>query len=90
MYIYLGADLDFSKRKGDPFAGIFSKFQKKLAGWKTALLSFAGRVTLIKHALLVIPLYILSVFKAPAYFFKQVQSLVTNFLWKPANHKGVC
>lgn len=50
--IYLGADLDFSKRKGDLFARILSRFQKKLAGWKVSLLSFAGWVTLVKHALL--------------------------------------
>ena len=88
--IYLGADMDFSKKKDDLFSGIFSKFQKKLAGWKTALLTFAGRVTLIKHALLAISLYLLSVFKAPSYFFKRVQSLVTKFLWKPSTQKGIC
>ena len=68
--IYLGADLDFTQRKGDLFARIFNVFQKKLAGWNIAVLSFAGRVTLVKHALLAIPFYLLSIFKAPTYFLR--------------------
>ena len=44
----------------------------------------------IQITLIAIPLYLLSVFKAPSYFFKCVQSLVTNFLWKSSSHRGVC
>ena len=60
--IYLRTDLDMSKRKGDIFQRVFHRFQQKLTGWKIPLLSFAGREKLVKHSLLAIPMYLLSVF----------------------------
>ena len=88
--IYLGSDLDLTKWKGVLFNKITHRLLAKLASWKIPLLSFAGRVTLVKHYLLTIPSYLLAVFKAPSYFFQHVQSIATRFLWKQNKDKGIC
>jgi len=42
---------------------MISKTKSKLSSWKGKQLSFAGRVTLIKSFISVVPLYYLSLFK---------------------------
>lgn len=66
--IYLGAYLDLSERNGVLFSRIVSKFHSKLRGWKRGFLFFPGKCVLAKHSMLAIPVYLLSVFKAPLYF----------------------
>lgn len=70
--VYLEASLHFVYKKGEVFQSILDRFKVKLQAWRRALLSLAGRCILAKHSLLPIPIYLLSVFRAPHYFVQQI------------------
>lgn len=79
--VYLGANMDFSMRKSSIFGRILERVGSKLALWKAPLLAFPSRLILVKHVLLTIPNYLLSVFRVPVYFLNKVKSVVSRFLW---------
>jgi len=56
-------------------------YHKILSVWKGRNLSFAGRVCLIKSVISVIPLFLLSFFKAPIGVCKDITKLQRKFLW---------
>lgn len=87
--IYLGVDLDFTQRKGDLFERVLGKMENRLASWTIDLLVFPGRLTLVKHTLLVIPIYLFLGFRAPAYFIKKVRSIIVRFLWGGGAESGI-
>ncbi|KAE8675999.1 Myosin-15 [Hibiscus syriacus] len=60
-------------------------FHTKLAGWKVATLSLAGRLVLIKSVLSSLPTYFLSMFKIPASILMALNSIMSNFLWGGGN-----
>ena len=64
-FLYLGLPIGANPRWSDTWDPIVKKCERKLAKWKQKLLSFGGRVTLIKSVLNSIPIYFLSFFKAP-------------------------
>ena len=45
---YLGAPLYFTKLRREDLQPIIDKVMKRIAGWKGRLLSYAGRLTLLK------------------------------------------
>ncbi|EEF46139.1 conserved hypothetical protein [Ricinus communis] len=53
----------------------------KIQGWKQRLLSQAGRKTLNKAVLAVIPTYTMALFKLPTSFCRQISSLMAIFWW---------
>ncbi|KAG6707860.1 hypothetical protein I3842_06G053300 [Carya illinoinensis] len=63
------------------FNPLFYKIQKKLAGWKSKLLSYGGNIILIKHILNTMPIHLMSVLKLPKGVFKRLQLIFSNFLW---------
>lgn len=77
---------------GVPFGGkplslpfwdnMLEKTQKKLSSWKYSLISKGGKLTLIHSTLNSIPIYQLSVFKAPLAVCKSMEKLWRDFLWK--------
>lgn len=87
--VYLGANLDFSCRKGSLFSRVSDKIKAKLSNWKIPLLPFAARLVLARHVMLTIPIYLLSVFRAPLYFLNQVKRVVTRFLWHGEKERGI-
>ena len=64
-FLYLGLPIGTNPRRSDTWDPIVKKCERKLAKWKQKLLSFGGRVTLIKSVLNSIPIYFLSFFRAP-------------------------
>lgn len=57
------------------------KFKNKLAGWKRRMLSFAGRVELIKSVLSNLPVYYMSLFRMPQGIVKELNKIQSAFLW---------
>lgn len=55
--------------------------KKKLSSWKRKLLSYAGRLTLIKSVLANLPTYFLSLFRMPKRVAKSLVKLQSSFLW---------
>ena len=56
---YLGFPLKHSGSGGKDFGFVLDRVKKKLAGWKTNLLSMAGRRVLIQASSSTIPIYVM-------------------------------
>nr|KYP51226.1 Putative ribonuclease H protein At1g65750 family [Cajanus cajan] len=78
---YLGLFIGANPNRLSTWQTVISKVEKKLTKWKGKLLSFGGRLVLLKSVLNSIPIYFLSFFKAPTGVISQLESLLKNFLW---------
>ncbi|CAL5434764.1 unnamed protein product [Camellia sinensis] len=78
---YLGLPLGASPHRKVFWKPVLDKIKLRLAGWKRRLLSFAGRLTLIKSVLSSLPVYYLSLFKIPEGIAKEIEKLQASFLW---------
>ncbi|XP_042974708.1 uncharacterized protein LOC122306346 [Carya illinoinensis] len=50
-------------------------------GWKSKMLSFGGKILLLRHVLNSMPIHILSVVKVPKAVFGMINKIFSNFLW---------
>ncbi|KAJ4783797.1 RNA-directed DNA polymerase (reverse transcriptase)-related family protein [Rhynchospora pubera] len=78
---YLGALLtpkNCAKKTG---IMLLEKLNSKLTGWRSNLLSHAGRLVLIQSALMSIPVYFMSVKMIPKGIIKKMESLIAKFFW---------
>ncbi|GJV46735.1 putative RNA-directed DNA polymerase, eukaryota, reverse transcriptase zinc-binding domain protein, partial [Tanacetum coccineum] len=60
---------------------LVDKFRLKLSSWKANLLSYGGRLTLIKVVLGSLGIYFFSLFKAPVAVLKALESARASFFW---------
>ncbi|CAN0885613.1 Putative ribonuclease H protein At1g65750 [Linum grandiflorum] len=60
---------------------VFQNLERKIASWKAKFLSFGARVTLLKSVLSSLPVYYLSLFKAPTKVISRLEQLQNQFLW---------
>ncbi|CAN1121444.1 Putative ribonuclease H protein At1g65750, partial [Linum perenne] len=85
---YLGLPLgvkSFSEIIWDP---VLVSLEKKIQSWKTRFLSFGGRIALLKSVLSGLPIYFMSLFKAPAKVIKKLEAIQCRFLWTGDIQKG--
>lgn len=80
-FVYLGHPVGSNMRKGQSWNGVINNFLKRLALWQSRLLSIGGRLTLCKAVLGIIPLYYLSLFKAPSTILNHLESIRRRFFW---------
>lgn len=79
---YLGIIVSQSNRQQDVTHGILmDKLYSKLAGWKVGMLSFAGRVTLLKSVLASIPVYYMTVAALSLRTITEMNRLFRRFVW---------
>lgn len=78
---YLGLPLGANLRRMKTWQPVVEKVKAKLALWKRRMLSFAGRLTLIKSVLDSLPSYYISLFKLPKGVAKEIDKLRATFLW---------
>ncbi|KAI3797458.1 hypothetical protein L1987_32715 [Smallanthus sonchifolius] len=79
----IGANMRLSKNWGP----VVNKIKERLTSWKAKTLSFGGRLTLVKAVLGSLPLYFLSMFKAPNKIIKELETIRRRFLWGAVTHK---
>jgi hypothetical protein len=84
---YLGVPLHFSKVRREDLQPVIDKIVKRIAGWKGRLLSYAGRLTLLKSCLASIPIYLLSVIKFPRWAIDLINTHMGHFLWNNTEEK---
>ena len=60
---------------------LVERFQKPLSNWKSKLLSYGGRLTLLKSVLGNLGVYFFSTFKAPSTIIKKLESTHRKFFW---------
>ena len=77
---YLGLPLS-SKPLDSFWSSIIDNFNNKLAGWKGATLSQAGKCTLVTSILQNLPTYAHSLFRIPAKFVDRMERIQRDFLW---------
>jgi hypothetical protein len=84
---YLGVPLHFTKLKREDLQPVIDKIIKRIAGWKGRLLSYAGRLVLLKSCLASIPIYLLSVIKFPRWAIDMINSHMGHFIWNNTEEK---
>ena len=60
---------------------IVDKVIKRVSGWKGKLLSYGGRLVLLKSYLASIPIYFLSFIKFPKWAINMINSHMAHFFW---------
>jgi len=78
---YLGVPLHHSKLRKDDIQPIVDKVVKRIVGWKGKLLSYGGRLVLLKSCLASIPIYLLSIIKFPIWAIEMINSQMAHFFW---------
>lgn len=78
---YLGLPLGANPRRKETWQPVLEKVRSRLARWKRKLLSFVGRLTLIKAVVSSLPVYYLSLFRIPEGVAKEIERLQASFLW---------
>jgi len=84
---YLGLPLGASFKCKVVWDPIVERFQKRLVGWKSNMLSKVGRLTLFQSTLWSLPIYYMSLFTIPASVASQLEKIMRDFLW--SKHAGV-
>ena len=78
---YLGVPLHYDKLRREDVQPLVDKILKRMAGWRGKLLSYAGRILLIKTCLASIPVYLLSFFKFPKWALDLINTQMAHCLW---------
>lgn len=79
-FTYLGFLIFNGKMKALYFEHIIDRLRLKLAGWKARILSFGGRITLIKSVLSSIPIYTMACSLVSKGVLRRIGSHMANFL----------
>jgi hypothetical protein len=66
---------------------VIDKIIKRIAGWRGRLLSYAGRLTLLRACLSSILIYLLSIIKFPRWAIDMINSRMGHFLWNNTEDK---
>ena len=80
--VYLGLPLSVRKPTKEQIQPMMDRLAKSLAGWKPKLLSPDARLTLIKHVLMALSLYFMSVLELPVWAINEIEKKCRGFLWK--------
>ena len=79
---YLGLPLGGKPKSIKFWDPVVEKVESKLQGWKKAFLSRGGGLTLIQAVLGSLPIYFMSLFKAPCGVIGRLEKLMKGFLWE--------
>ncbi|KAL4367510.1 hypothetical protein GQ457_05G003450 [Hibiscus cannabinus] len=86
---YLGLPLGAAKNSTQLWQPVVEIFKKKLTGWKSKMLSFGGRITLVKSVLSSLPVYYSSIFPMPSSISSLLAQLTARFLWGSIDSKAI-
>ena len=78
---YLGEPLYSGRLTTRLFDELMGQIQRRLAGWKSKLLSQGGKLILLKHVLSSIPIHMLSAMATPSGVLKRLEKMFADFFW---------
>ncbi|KAF3787886.1 putative ribonuclease H protein [Nymphaea thermarum] len=78
---YLGLPLFLGRLTENLCLPLLTKVEKRLAAWKARLLSYAGRLCLIRYVLTTLPYYWMMGFRLPKVVIKKIQQACIKFMW---------
>lgn len=84
---YLGLPIGGCYSRLSLWDPIILKMEKRLASWKSRLLSIGGRITLLKASLSNLPLYFMSLFHIPQGVVNKITKIQRDFLWSSSAEK---
>ncbi|GKD24753.1 hypothetical protein Tco_1230967 [Tanacetum coccineum] len=79
---HLGVKIGSSMSRIISWKEVTDKISSRLLKWKIKTLSSGGRLTLLKFVLTALPLYYMSIYKAPAVVLKDLESIIKVFPWR--------
>ncbi|KAE8727738.1 hypothetical protein F3Y22_tig00005401pilonHSYRG00019 [Hibiscus syriacus] len=68
---------------------MIEKFKRRLDGWKCKVLSFGGKIYLVKSVLANLPVFYLSLFQMPSKVAKKLNQLIARFIWGIKDISGI-
>lgn len=83
---YLGLPTFVGRNCGTCFNHIKEKLWKKLQGWKSKIISAAGKELLVKVIAQTIPLYSMYCFLLPKYFYNELNQIMASYWWKESDN----
>ncbi|CAN1341569.1 Putative ribonuclease H protein At1g65750 [Linum perenne] len=78
---YLGLPLGTKATSKVIWDPIISSLKRKIQSWRTRFLSLGGHIALLKSVLSGMPVYYLSILKAPVEIIKKIERIQNRFLW---------
>ncbi|XP_055814708.1 uncharacterized protein LOC129884436 [Solanum dulcamara] len=84
---YLGCPIYIGRQRIIYYSELIAKVVNKITGWQAKILSYGGRVTLVKHVIQAMPIHLLAASTPPSTTIKQIQSITANFFWGWKNDK---
>ena len=78
---YLGFPIKHRGANNQDLNFILERVKQKLVGWKTNLLSVAGRIILIQASTSTIPTYVMQCTALPTKLLDNINRVNRNFLW---------
>ncbi|XP_028092237.1 uncharacterized protein LOC114292475 [Camellia sinensis] len=84
---YLGVPLLHDRVSKSHFLNILEKLKSKLTGWKSGMLSLAGRATLIQSVTSAMPAYAMHTMELPRKVCDEIDKINRNFLWGDTREK---
>jgi hypothetical protein len=79
--VYLGLPIGGNARHLSFWEPIIDRINARLSGWKSKHLSMGGRLVLLKSVMSLLPVYAISIFKAPAGIISSIESILICFFF---------
>ena len=76
---YLGIPMHFRKLSNKDWKVVEERFEEKLSGWKSKLLTVGGRLVLINSVLSGLPMFMMSFFEVPKGVLKKIDYFRSRF-----------
>ncbi|KAJ0094336.1 hypothetical protein Patl1_15029 [Pistacia atlantica] len=86
-FTYLGVPMVSGRLTSRHLEPLVEQVRRRIAGWKSKLLSQGGRLTLMKHVLTCMSTHLLAVLNVPMKVFSRLNSLMATFFWGDTNGK---
>ncbi|XP_071688849.1 uncharacterized protein [Rutidosis leptorrhynchoides] len=80
-FIYVGLPIGRNMNRIESWKPVIEKYNSRLANWKARMVSYGGRLTLIKSVLSSLPLYFFSLFRAPLSVIDNLECIRRKFFW---------
>ncbi|XP_022020173.1 uncharacterized protein LOC110920261 [Helianthus annuus] len=78
---YLGIKVGANMNRISNWDTVMDTIRSRLTSWKAKLLSIGGRLTLIKSVLVSLPVYYMSLYRAPLTVIENIEKIIRHFLW---------
>lgn len=85
---YLGLPMVISRTTDQIFGFVKENIKRRLQNWKNKFLSSAGKEVMLKVVAITMPMYVMSCFKLPRKFCKDISALMANFWWGETNGRN--